>query len=104
PGPRAGRGGCPRAAQSMMLATALLLAGVAALPYGPAAAPPAAAVLIHHGWDLPSPFYVRDHVRAMETLPFDGTTIRTRYGEGRVFGAERWDASTLEPEIVALEQ
>jgi hypothetical protein len=32
-------------------------------------------LLLKHGWDMPSPRFVRDHVTAMETMPFDGVTI-----------------------------
>lgn len=32
-------------------------------------------MLLKHGWDMPSPRFVRDHVTAMETMPFDGVTI-----------------------------
>lgn len=32
-------------------------------------------LLIKHGWDMPSPGYVRDHIDEMERLPFDGLTI-----------------------------
>jgi hypothetical protein len=34
-----------------------------------------APLLIKHGWDMPSPVFVRDHVAAMERMPFDGLTI-----------------------------
>ncbi len=35
-------------------------------------------LLIKHGWDMPSPGYVRDHIDEMERLPFDGLTIACR--------------------------
>jgi hypothetical protein len=31
--------------------------------------------LIKHGWDIPTPQFVHDHVAEMEKLPFDGLTI-----------------------------
>jgi hypothetical protein len=32
-------------------------------------------LLIKHGWDIPSPSYVRHHVKRMERMPFDGVVI-----------------------------
>ena len=32
-------------------------------------------LLLKHGWDVPYPAYVRSHIAAMDTMPFDGLTI-----------------------------
>jgi len=32
-------------------------------------------LLIKHGWDVPSPKFVHNHVKAMEAMPFDGLVI-----------------------------
>lgn len=45
----------------------------------PGGAPePDGPFLIKHGWDLPTPAFVRDHVEEMERLPFDGLTVSLR--------------------------
>jgi hypothetical protein len=32
-------------------------------------------LLIKHGWDVPTPQFVRDHLSAMQGMPFDGMTV-----------------------------
>lgn len=32
-------------------------------------------LLLKHGWDMPYPAFVRGHIAAMDTMPFDGLTI-----------------------------
>ncbi|HIE03634.1 MAG TPA: hypothetical protein EYP61_02620 [Candidatus Latescibacteria bacterium] len=34
--------------------------------------------LVEYGWDVPSPAFVRRHIRKMERLPFDGIVLRLR--------------------------
>ena len=53
--------------------------------------------LIEFGWDIPSPAYLRDNIRAMEKRPFDGVAIRLPddAGGGCVFDIEKWGKSTV---------
>jgi hypothetical protein len=37
---------------------------------------PLAKKVIEYGWDVPTPEYVRDHIRDMEKRPFDGLMMR----------------------------
>lgn len=37
--------------------------------------------LIEYGWDVPTPDYIRAHIREMETLPFDGLIFRLKAGD-----------------------
>jgi hypothetical protein len=52
--------------------------------------------IIEFGWDMPSPAYLRDHLRAMEKSPFDGVAIRLPddAGGGCVFDVEKWGKAT----------
>lgn len=45
--------------------------------------------LIEYGWDVVNPAYVREHIREMGKLPFDGLIMRMAVG-GRVFVKEKW--------------
>ncbi len=45
--------------------------------------------LIEYGWDVPFVDFVRDHIREMEKLPFDGLIFKLR-GGGRVFTPKEW--------------
>ena len=63
--------------------------------------------IIEFGWDIPSPAYLRDHIREMEKRPFDGVAIRLMEdaGGGNVFDIKKWEQTTLtarEREINAL--
>ena len=61
-----------------VLAPGALLGLVVVAAWGPTGGPPVATpgpLLIKHGWDIPSPVFVRDHAAAMDRLPFDGLTI-----------------------------
>ena len=43
--------------------------------------------LIEYGWDVPDTLYMREHVREMEKVPFDGVVIRvSRRGAGGNWG------------------
>ncbi len=58
-----------------LLCLALLLAcGVSGLAAGKAS-PYAGKKLIEYGWDVPTVAYVREHVREMEKVPFDGIVM-----------------------------
>jgi hypothetical protein len=58
--------------------------------------------LIEYGWDLPSPAYLRDNIRAMEQTPFEGVIFRLSDGGGQVFKPEAWDKKKLEPQLKVL--
>jgi hypothetical protein len=78
--------------------------------------PPSAATskkkLIEFGWDMPNAFYVAQHVRQMERLPFDGLVLSARYfdaalGKTRLFhdqsfGKRKFTWAELEPTAQAL--
>jgi len=58
--------------------TSRSVAHTAAVNLTVAATPPARSTgpfLIKHGWDVPSPSFVHDHVASMEKMPFDGVVI-----------------------------
>ncbi|MGQ9730486.1 MAG: sugar-binding protein [Candidatus Zipacnadales bacterium] len=66
-----------------------LWASITAMPLGMAQPAPLEKKLIEYGWDVPNPAYVREHIREMETWPFDGLIFRMSVG-GRVFVPEKW--------------
>ena len=51
--------------------------------------------LIEYGWDVPNPDYVRQHIRDMEKLPFDGLIFRLPKGQN-VFTKDKWDEAQFE--------
>jgi hypothetical protein len=51
---------------------------------------PARKKLIEYGWDVPTPAFVRAHIRDMEQRPFDGLIMRLS-NFGKVFTVEKWD-------------
>jgi hypothetical protein len=63
--------------------------------------------LIEYGWDVPDTRYVRDHVREMEKMPFDGVVIHVGQSgqEGplpaswRCWGKKRFEPKDYEPAI-----
>ena len=55
----------------------------------PAQQAPTQKKLIEYGWDVRNPVYVREHIRDMEKLPFDGLIMRMAVG-GRVLVKEKW--------------
>lgn len=58
--------------------------------------------LIEYGWDLPSPNYLRDNIRAMEKTPFEGVIFRLNDDGGQVFKPETWNQKKLEPQLKVL--
>ena len=59
--------------------------------------------LIEWGWDQPTPEYLRQNIREMEKLPFDGVIFWLRSGGndpastgGTIFSRIRWDETTFE--------
>lgn len=50
--------------------------------------------LIEIGQDIPTPEYIRQHVRAMEKRPFDGLALRlpADVGSGMIFDLKAWDS------------
>jgi cyclophilin family peptidyl-prolyl cis-trans isomerase len=63
---------------------------------------PLAKKVIEYGWDVPTPEYVRDHIRDMEKRPFDGLMMRTAAGGGGVFDVKKWDENAFQKDIDAL--
>ncbi len=58
--------------------------------------------LIKYGWDKPSPAYVREHVREMEQLPFDGVIMQLEAGHNAL-QTTRWAEADLSADMAALE-
>jgi len=54
--------------------------------------------IIEYGWDVPSPDYVRAHVREMEQKPFDGIIFRLQ-GGANVFEPTPWDESKFAADV-----
>ena len=52
--------------------------------------------LIEYGWDKPTPAFLRDHLKEMETKPFDGVGVGlpAEAGEGNIFLVDKWPAIT----------
>lgn len=80
-----------------------LMLGIAfVLPAAPTAAQRSVSMtsrkIIEFGWDMPSPAYLRDNMRAMEKTPFDGVAIRLSEaaGGGNVFDVRKWEKTTPE--------
>jgi hypothetical protein len=57
--------------------------------------------LIEFGWDRPSPEFVRDHIRAMETRPFDGIVFPLSKHD-HAFDTRTWAEAEFRPEMDAL--
>jgi len=51
---------------------------------------------IQYGWDRPTPEFLRDHLREMETHPFDGVVFRLPGDGGEVFNIDKWDEEKAE--------
>ena len=85
-------------------AIVLPLVAAFAASAGPAAKKfPASKKLIEYGWDVPTPAFVREHIREMEKRPFDGVMMRLAGPQqGRVFLGGRWDEARLQADFDAL--
>ncbi len=57
--------------------------------------------LIEFGWDVPSPEFVRDHIRGMETRPFEGIIFRTKE-YNHAFDTRPWTNAVFKPDMEAL--
>jgi hypothetical protein len=57
--------------------------------------------LIEHGWDMPYPTFIRDHVREMEKRPFDGVVLKLEGGRN-VFEPTRWAEADFAADFEAL--
>ena len=65
---------------------------------------PAKKKLIEYGWDVPTPAFVRDHIREMEKRPFDGLMMRLAGGNrGKVFHGGRYREEDFAADFAALE-
>ncbi len=83
------------------IVTYMLLA-LGAWPSGSAAQQaPAQKKLIEYGWDVRNPAYVREHIREMEKLPFDGLIMRMAVG-GRVLVKEKWAEESVADDFEQL--
>jgi hypothetical protein len=66
--------------------------------------------LIEYGWDAPDTLYIREHVREMEKIPFDGVVIRINprgvpgnWGNGwKVFSKKRFEPKDYDFAIADL--
>lgn len=86
----------------------LAIVGMVVSTSGWAAAPmngPAAMEkkLIEYGWDVPTPDFVRAHIREMEQKPFDGLIFKLQ-GGGNVLEPEAWDPARFTPDYENLRQ
>jgi hypothetical protein len=59
-------------------------------------------VLIKHGWDIPSPGFVREHITAMERMPFDGITVSLPELGSRVQRREALTYAEFQEELAPL--
>jgi len=84
------------------------LTAVWRLPQGPAPE----RKLIEFGWDEPSTAFLRQHIRQMERMPFDGVVLNARFAgtDGReqvlgwkAFGRQAIPWAALEPALSDLE-
>lgn len=72
----------------------LAMAGVLASIVALAQQPPKAKKLIEYGWDVPTPDFIRQNIREMEKLPFDGLIFRLPKGTN-VFTKDKWDEASF---------
>lgn len=54
--------------------------------------------LIEYGWDVPDPAYVRQNIREMEKLPFEGLIFRVSVNDN-VFTKGKWDETKFEKDF-----
>ena len=90
--------------RSVVRAGSAFLAAVifaAAVPSGSSAQDRPKKKLIEFGWDVPSPEFVRDHIREMETRPFDGVIFPTREHD-HAFDTHVWTEEAFRPQMDAL--
>ena len=77
--------------------------GLGCLSHGQTARLPATKKLIEYGWDVPTPAFVRDHIREMEKRPFDGLMMRLAGGNrGKVLFGGRYKETDFAADIEAL--
>jgi len=90
--------------RSVVRAGSAFLAAVilaAATPSGSSAQDRPKKKLIEFGWDRPSPEFVRDHIREMETRPFDGIIFPTKEYD-HAFDTRVWTEEAFRPQMDAL--
>lgn len=81
----------------------VLFAGCLALAGAQTSRLPATKKLIEYGWDVPTPAFVRDHIREMEQRPFDGLMMRLAGGNrGSVFRGGRYQEADFADDFAAL--
>ena len=54
--------------------------------------------IIEYGWDVPTPDFIRAHIREMEQKPFDGIIFKLQAG-GNVLEPTAWDEARFAPDI-----
>jgi len=85
---------CTASSSSAPSAPAVPLA-TSVSPPGPGE--PVRKKLIEIGWDTPGAAYVRDHVRELEALPFDGIALTPQQGQTPVMFEDRaWTADEVQ--------
>src|SRR5437870_2341360 len=57
--------------------------------------------LIEYGWDSQTPAFIAEHIREMETRPFDGLIFRLAGGSD-VLDPKPWDDAKFAPDLEAL--
>lgn len=58
--------------------------------------------LLEYGWDVPSPQFLRDNLKTMQSQPFDGIIFRLADHGGEVFDVSKWDEAKLRPQLKTL--
>jgi hypothetical protein len=59
--------------------------------------------LIEYGWDVPTPDFIRTHIRQMEQRPFDGLIFRLKAGTN-VLEPKAWDEARFANDLENLRQ
>lgn len=73
------------------LVLSLVLSSLAGVVWAQRSRLPERKKLIEYGWDVPTPEFVRAHIRQMEQKPFDGLIFRLKGPHGgRIFQGGKW--------------
>jgi len=88
----------------LLVGICAVVLGLGSLASGQTSRLPATKKLIEYGWDVPTPAFVRDHIREMEERPFDGLMMRLAGGNrGKVFFGGRHKETDFAADIKALQ-
>lgn len=66
-------------------------------------APALSKKMVEYGWDVPTPDFIRAHIREMEQRPFDGLLFRCKAGNN-VLEPKAWDVSAFAEDYENLKQ